>query len=467
MTQQRANSDPTGALTAADLERLSKEFAANPSNRLMQNAVAKTTIDDVALDRDVVTSIDHTVSNLLTDRKVTNQEKSGRCWLFAGVNLLRTGAAGKLNVKDFEFSQNYLLFWDKMEKANHFLEAIIETAGRDVDDRTVAHLLADPIGDGGQWNMFVALVRKHGLVPKSAMPETHSSSNTHAMNRSLTQLLRKAARDLRDEAASGVKPDGLRESKETILQAAHRMLSIHLGTPPETFFWQWTDEDKGFHRDGTLTPLEFAERYVTIPLDDYVCLVHDPRATSEPGRTYTVEYLGNVVGAPPVTYLNVEIDQLRELAMRTILDTAEPVWFGCDTGKMSNTDLGVWDAALYDYGSVYSTDLSMPKADRLVHHDTLMTHAMLFIGVDVVDGTPRKWRVENSWGDERGDKGLWTMNDGWFGEHVFEIAVRRELLPKKLQKALAADPIVLPAWDPMGALAHRSHGERLSGVSAA
>jgi bleomycin hydrolase len=316
----------------------------------------------------------------------------------------------------------------------------------------VAHLMGDPISDGGQWNMFVALERKHGLVPKSAMPETESSSDTHLMNRALCQVLRKTARDLRAQAAAGDDADQLRKSKDTALSAVHRILAIHLGTPPQDFFWQWTDDEKGFHRDGVMTPLQFAERYVTLPLEEYVCLVHDPRETSEPGRTYTVEYLGNVVGAPPVTYLNVEIDQMRSLASDTIV-AGEPVWFGCDTGKMSNVEHGIWDASLYDYEGVYSTDLAMPKADRLVFHESLMTHAMLFIGVDLLDGSPRKWRVENSWGDERGDKGLWTMNDNWFGEHVFEIAVRRSSLSPDLQAALDTEPIVLPAWDPMGALA--------------
>ncbi len=453
MTDQPHTAHDAGELTAADIARFSKEFGADPRYRLMQNAVANEPVQQIALDRSIVTSIDHTVSHLLTDRKVTNQKKSGRCWLFAGLNLLRTGIAAELGVKDFELSQNHLLFWDKMEKANHFLEAIIATAGDDADDRTVAHLLSTPAEDGGQWNMFVALVRKHGLVPKSVMPETESSSNTRAMNGVLSQVLRKAARDIRALAPGDT--ERLRERKTTALLDVHRLLSIHLGTPPQDFFWQWTDDDKGFHRDGTLTPQQFAERYVTLPLDDYACLVHDPRRTSEPGRTYTVQYLGNVVGGPPVTYLNVGIDTLRETAKTAIVEGKEPVWFGCDTGKMSNDEYGVWDARLYDYDSVYDTDLSMPKADRLVYHDTLMTHAMLFVGVDVVDGAPRKWRVENSWGDERGDKGLWTMNDSWFGEHVFEVAVRRDLLPADLRAALDTEPIVLPAWDPMGALATR------------
>ena len=435
-------------LTADQLALFEKEFASNPQYRVMQNAVTQTPVNSIALDRQIVTSIDHSVSHLLDDWKVTNQKKSGRCWMFAGLNLLRAGAAGKLGVKDFEFSQNYVLFWDKFERANFFLEAIIETADRDADDRTVAHLLSDPIGDGGQWNMFIAVVRKHGLVPKSAMPESESSSATAQMNGILRTLLRQGARDLRaldgDEARRG--------RKREILTTVHRVLSIHLGTPPQKFLWQWKDSDKGFHRDGWTTPTEFAASYVQLPVDEYVCLVHDPRKTSPVGKTFTVDYLGNVIDAPPVVYLNVEIDLMKKLTQDAIVG-GEPVWFGCDVGKQMNADLGYWDAKLYDYGAVYDAEFTLDKADRLVHHETLMTHAMLFTGVDVVDGEPRRWRVENSWGDEKADSGFWTMNDSWFAEHVFEIAVRRSALPAELQARLDDEPIVLPAWDPMGALA--------------
>ncbi len=440
------------ALDSAIAERLAKEFGANPTYRIVQNAVATTSVDEVALDRTVVTATDHSVSHLLDDWAVTDQKKSGRCWLFAGCNLLRVGAARALGVRDFEFSQNHLLFWDKLEKANFWLESIIDTADRDVDDRTVAHLLGNPVEDGGQWNMFVALVKKHGLVPKVAMPETQSSSETGRLNRALNTVLRQAARDLRTMARDDATAEELREAKTEVLGVVHRVLSIHLGTPPERVFWQWTDKDRGFHREGWLTPQEFADRYATLPLDDYVCLVHDPRPESEVGRTYTVEHLGNVVDAPPVVYLNAEVDVLKRLTMDTLLD-GEPVWFGCDTGQMANAALGLWDARLYDYDAVYDTETTLSKAERLLHHASLMTHAMLFTGVDVVDGVPRRWRVENSWGDTRADKGFWTMNDNWFAEHVFEVAVRRDRLPEELRAALGDEPVVLPAWDPMGALA--------------
>ncbi|HLI00069.1 MAG TPA: C1 family peptidase [Acidimicrobiales bacterium] len=437
-------------LSPGNVEDLRKDFAANPAYRAAQNAVTRVAIDDVALNREIVNSTDHTFSHLLDDWKVTNQKRSGRCWLFAGLNLLRVGAMKKMNLKEFEFSQNYAMFWDKMERANYFLEAIIETADRDADDRTIAFLLDSVAGDGGQWNMFVAVLDKYGLVPKAVMPETESSSNTGRMNSVLRSLLRQGAKAVREAAAGGL--DEARAEKAGVLRVVYRTLSIHLGTPPETFDWQWTDKDREFHRDGTITPQEFAQRYVELPFDDYVCVVHDPRPTSPVGRTFTVEYLGNVLGAPPVTYLNVDIALMKELASKAIQE-GEPVWFGCDVGKNMSNEYGIWDADLYDLPSVYDTAFTLDKAARLAYHETLMTHAMLFTGVDVVDGRARRWRVENSWGSERGNEGFYTMNDSWFDEYVFEIAARKDRLPQELQAALDAEPVVLPAWDPMGSLA--------------
>ena len=438
------------SLTSDDLELLRKSFSRNPAYRLVQNAVTQTSVDDLALDREIVVRTDHSVSHLLDDWAATNQKSSGRCWLFAGLNLLRVDAMRKMNLKSFEFSQNHVMFWDKLERANYFLEAVIDTADRDVDDRTVAFLMKDVANDGGQWNMFAALVKKHGLVPKSVMPETQSSSSTGRMNSILRRLLRQGARDLRALPAGDL--DAARERKQQILDVVHRVLCLHLGTPPETFTWQWTDKDRVFHRDGTLTPLEFAERYVTLPVEDYVCLVHDPRATSPQGRTFTVDRLGNVVGGGAVTYLNVDVALMKRLAKQTIM-AGEPVWFGCDVGKMMRRDIGIWDADLYDLGAIYDTSFDMDKADRLLFQETAMTHAMLFTGVDVDVDTTRRWRVENSWGDKDADHGFYTMNDSWFDEYVFEIAVRRDQLPEELRTALDEEPIVLPAWDPMGALA--------------
>jgi bleomycin hydrolase len=439
-------------LSAEFLRALRTHFLAQPANAVAQNAVAQNTVDDVALNRRVVSSIDHTFSTRLDNWPVTDQKQTGRCWMFAGLNLLRWSARDKMAIQELEFSQNYTMFWDKVERANYFFESVIHTAGREADDRLVAFLLDQPLRDAGQWNMFVSLINKHGLVPKACMPETESSSNTMRMNTVLRTKLREGASRLRDLAASGAAPDDLRALKQDYLHAIYAILSIHLGTPPESFIWQWRDTGGEFHRTGELTPVEFMAEFVDLPLDDYVCLVHDPRPRNPTGRTYTVEQLGNVVGGAGVKYLNVDIGLMKNITQR-VVERGEPVWFGCDVGKQMRRDMGIWDKDLYQYEALYGMSFGLDKAKRLEYLDTRMTHAMLFTGVDVLDGAPRRWRVENSIGPELGQKGFFTMNDSWFDEYMFEIAARRDDLPIELQAALEMEPVVLPAWDPMGALA--------------
>ncbi len=444
--------EAAGALEPHTIAALQAAFTTNPGYRLAQNAVTRNSVDDIALDHRVVFSADHTFSITLDDWGVTDQKQTGRCWMFAGLNLLRFSARQVLGVKEFEFSENYLMFWDKLERANYFFEAIIDSADLDIDDRSVAFLLDGPLSDGGQWNMFISLVRKHGLVPKALMPETNSSSSSRRMNGVVRSKLREGARRLRQMHADGASTEALRSVKDTYLETVYRMLSIHLGTPPERFAWQWRTTGGAFERTEEMTPNEFAARFVRLPLDDYVCLVHDPRPSNPYGRTYTVRYLGNVVGGQRVTYLNVEMALMKQIAQRT-LEAGEPVWFGCDVGKQMRRDLGLMDRDLYDLGAVYDTTFGLDKAARLEYGETQMTHAMLFTGVDVLAGRARRWRVENSWGAEPGQKGFFTMNDSWFDEYLFEIAARREFLPAELQAALELDPTVLPPWDPMGALA--------------
>ena len=441
-----------GALDGAILAGFQETYEAQPAHQLMQNVVTQHDVNDVALNRNIVAQATNSFSTVLDDWSVTNQARSGRCWMFAGLNLFRAESRDLLNVKQFEFSQSYVMFWDKMERANYILEAVIETADRPIDDRVVAWLLNQPLGDGGQWDMFVSLVRKHGVVPKTVMPETESSGNSMRMNAGLNYQVRQGARNIRRLYSDEAGLDSMREAKQEALQSIYQILCIHLGNPPAEFDWQWKDKDGEFHRDGNMTPLAFAEKYVSTPMEDYVCLVHDPRESSPPGRTYTVQYLGNVVDGARITYLNVDIDVMKDIAMRMLQD-GTPVWMGCDTGKQMHRDKGLWDADLFDYGSVYNATFEMDKAERLEYHQTAMTHAMLFTGVDVVDGKPRRWRVENSWDDKVGDKGFFLMNDSWFAEYMFEIAAPKSYLPEELQRALDTEPIVLPPWDPRGSLA--------------
>ena len=439
-----------GQITKKQIESMRAEFDGDPSAKVAQNAVTGNNVAAVSLRRDLVQEVDFTFSTKLDDWKATNQKSSGRCWLFATLNLFRPGTMKKMNVKEFEFSQAHIHFWDKFERSNHFLEAIIETSDRAIDDRTIHFLLSDPIGDGGQWNMAMNLIRKHGLVPKSAYPESNSSSSTRWMNSILKDILRSTASEIREIIGSGGTVEDARTHKESRMKDIWRVLCIHLGTPPESFDWQWRDKDKEFHRRGKITPQEFAEEFVDIDWEDYVCIVNDPR--NEYYRTYTVEYLQNVAGGPPVVYLNVPSDEMKSITQK-ILEDGLPVWMGCDVGKQMDRKRGLWDANLFETNELYGVDYGMSKADRLRYGQTMMTHAMLFTGVDVVDGKPRRWRVENSWGDDSGQKGFYTMNDSWYDEHMFEIATARKYLSEKMLDGLETEPIVLDAWDPMGSLA--------------
>jgi bleomycin hydrolase len=359
----------------------------------------------------------------------------------------------KLNLQTFELSEVYQMFWDKLEKANYFLENIIETRAEPLDSRMLNALLSDPLSDGGQWDMFVNLVDKYGVVPKSLMPETYSSSNSDSMNTLLDSKLREYAKLLRDMCTKGSSVEELRKSKCELLDEFYRMLAIHLGKPPSNFYWEWRDKEKVFHRDGDVTPRDFYKKYVAVDLDDLVCLINAPTKDKPFNKIYTVQYLGNVIGGRPVRYLNVDMKTLKKAAVDMIKGN-HAVWFGCDVGQMLETEMGAMDLNVYDYKIVYGTDFKLDKAGRLDYRNSEMTHAMVLTGVDLDEkGNPRKWRVENSWGALIGDRGYMYMMDEWFDEYVFEITVRKEYLSQELLSVLCTEPVVLQPWDPMGGLA--------------
>jgi len=437
-------------ITDEQIQALRKAFDTNPANKVAQNAVTSVQLPSLALNRSIIQDTANTFSTKLDDWKVTSQKSSGRCWLFAALNLFRVGAMKKMNVKNFEFSQAHIHFWDKFERSNHLLEAMIDTADRPVDDRTIHFLLSDPIGDGGQWNMAMNLIEKYGLVPKSVYPESHTSSATRWMNMELKNILRSSACELRAILNNGGSLEEARAHKEKRVSDIWNMLCIHLGTPPTSFDWQWRDKDDKFHRKGEMTPKEFASEYVDIDWRNYVCIVNDPRNVYY--QTYTVDYLQNVAGGPPVVYLNVPSEEMKAVTQK-LLEDGVPVWMGCDVGKEMDRKGGYWDADLFNVSGLYGVEYGMDKENRLRHGQTMMTHAMLFTGVDVVDGKPRRWRVENSWGEDSGQKGYYTMNDSWYDEYMFEIAAPKKYLTEKMLAGLESEPIVLPAWDPMGSLA--------------
>ncbi len=440
------------AVTEQLLGRYRQEVASSHGFKTISNAVRKSGIQAVAIDPDRVAAMTHTYSLDIETSAVTHQKQSGRCWMFAALNVLRHHVEQDLKLKSFEFSQNYTMFWDKFEKSNAFLENILETAAEPYDSRVVAFLLESPVGDGGQWDMFVALVEKYGLVPKDAMPETFQSSQSRAMNMLITVKLREDAVKLRRLVAEKASDSAVQAAKETMLGEIYRILVANLGAPPKSFDFEYKDKDGNFHAERNLNPKSFLEKYVKINLDDYVSLINAPTDDKPMNRTYTVRFLASVKDGRPVVYLNLPIDELRRVALAQLEDK-EPVWFGCDVGKMLDRDGGIMDTELYDYAGTLGVDFAMSKGERLDYGESRMTHAMVFTGVNLVDGKPNRWKVENSWGTEPGKDGYFVMSDPWFDDHMYQVVVHKKYLTAAQKDALQQAPIVLQPWDPMGSLA--------------
>ena len=420
---------------------------------LARNAATQVGIEAASLNREKIQHTSTAVSHRLDDWKATSQKKSGRCWLFSSLNFLRSRARESLGIKNFEFSQSYVFFWDKFERANWFLTDIIATSDEPVDGRLVQFLLGDVLGDGGQWDMAVSVYMKYGLVPKEVMPESEASTNSRPMNARVRAVLHIGALRLREAIAAGASAEEVDTQRRKILADVWKILVVCLGEPPVRFNWQWRDDEGNFHRDGEITPHEFYERHVGVDLSEYICLVDDPRPENPKGSMETVEHLGNVVGGRPIRYLNAPVEEIKRIAAAQIA-AGEAVWFGADVSQPYDRGLGFFVTGIHDYDGLFDVDFSSTKLERVRSGESAMDHAMLFTGVDLDEaGQPRAWRVENSWGDEPGDSGFFTMDDQWFTDNVFEVVVPKSALPEDLAAAVDSEPIVLPAWDPMGTLA--------------
>ena len=385
----------------------------------------------------------------LTNDPVSNQKQSGRCWMFAALNTFRHKILTEFKLENFELSQAYTFFWDKYEKSNWFLEQIIGTSDLEIGDRKLKFLLDVPQQDGGQWDMVVALFQKYGVVPKDIYPESISSSASRELDQYLNKILRQDAQILRDLIQNG---GDVAAKKAELLQEIFNYLAMTLGLPPQKFDFEYRDKDDDFHKFEDITPQAFYEKFVDIKLDDYVSVINAPTADKPYNKSYTVEFLGNVIGARDVRHLNVEMDRFKKLAIAQ-MQAGETVWFGCDVGQVSNRQDGLLTMDAYDF-SAMDLDFTQDKASRLDYSESLMTHAMVLTGVDLdAAGNSLKWKVENSWGEKVGKKGYFIASDAWMDEYTFQIVVRKEFLTDAELTAYEAEPGVLLPWDPMGALA--------------
>jgi bleomycin hydrolase len=443
------------SIEKAKIKEMSEKFSSNPSNRMLQNAISRTDIKKVALNWDKFANISHTFSHVISNElPATSQNQSGRCWLFAILNLLRIHVARKHKLDDFELSQSYLFFWDKLEKANYFLESVIDTADLAFDTRLVQCIFDTSFlfQDGGQWHMAVNLIEKYGVVPQSVFPDNEAALNSREFNQIFKMKLRQQGAKLRDMIEAKHASSKINQLKTQMIEEIYHMLLLHMGNPPHTFDWEFVNKDKKFHAYRNLSPKTFYDEHIRINLKDFVCLVHSPRKITPFYETFTVRYLGNVVEGEPILYLNTPIEDMKSALIESLKDN-EPVWFGCDVGKSFHRDLGVMDLKLYDLDLAYNTSFDTTKEERMNYGESKMTHAMLFTGVNLVDNKPDRYRVENSWGDKVGKKGYFIMKDDWFDEYMFEIAVHKKYIEKKILKNLEKKPIELEPWDPLGALA--------------
>ena len=435
-------------ISLSEIKKYKNKFLKNNKNTASRNALIKNDLNTVSLNWENYSKINHHFSNLIKkELPATDQKASGRCWGFAGLNLMRLKVVENLDLSNFEFSQNYFMFCDKLEKANYFLENIIQTKDHAYDSRLIMHLVKAPVQDGGQWDMFVNLINKYGAVPKDVMPETNHSSKSMSMNYILTHKLREFASILRKKRLKN-----LSSLKKEMMEVIFNLLAMFLGQPPDVINWSTRNKDNRYFVISDMTPKDFCKKYADINIKDKVCLIHAPMSNKKFNTVYTVEYLGNVIEGQIIKYLNVDVQKLKKSAIQSIKNN-EAVWFGCDVGKRFSREQGVLDIGIYDYENVFQTDFKMNKQTRLEYGDSEMTHAMLLTGVDIKKRNSTKWKIENSWGKKSGNKGYMMMTDEWFDEYTYEIVVDKKYISKRLLKYLDMKPVVLAPWDPMGALA--------------
>jgi len=439
-------------LSVKDLSNWQKEFEQDAQFQLASSTLQQYNVDDLLISSK--TKLPNVFSHVIENEgaPVTNQKASGRCWLFASTNILRILAAKNLNLKEFQLSQNYLFFYDKLEKSNYFLDKILETADEDVESRLIQELLSAPVNDGGQFTMFQNLIEKYGVVPQDQYPDVYSSTASRKLNELVTTKLREFAEILRDLKKSGKSDSEISNVKNSQVKEIYKYLTIFLGVPPqptEKFTFEYYDKDKKYQKL-TSTPLDFLKDYVKFDYNKSVSLINDPR--NPYNSKIKIAHLNNVSKGREVEYLNLDNETLSQLIVKRI-KANKPVFFGSHTPKYMNKKKGIMDVDLFDYQLIGFKN-SQSKASRVLYHESLMTHAMLITGVSLDDnGKPTRYRVENSWGKDSGIDGYYIMTQDYFEQYCYQIVVDVDEIEGEHKAILEQEPIILPLWDPMGALA--------------
>lgn len=435
------------AITKKQLQELRKNYMSDKQAHIVANALVKNSVSSISRVFDAEVNNPNIFSIDIKTMPVTNQMHSGRCWIFSALNVFREIIAKKYKIEEFELSQNYLAFYDKLEKCNWFMECIIKEIDAPLSSQENRFILETAIGDGGQWNMLLSLVKKYGICPKNAMPETYQSSNTHSMNDILNKRLRKFANDVHKAAK-----DQIEDLRNKCLEDCYKVIVTCFGLPPEKFTFEYYDKKNKYHADYDVTPLSFYKDYLAIDLDDYVSVINGPTSDKPYYQTFSVKHLGNVVQGEKISLLNLPMKEFKEATLKQ-MKAGDLVWFGCDCGRDGDRKTGLWDDNQYDYEGTFGIDLTLSKDEMLDTRHSAMNHAMVLTGVNLVKDKPTRWKIENSWGSDVANKGYYIASDSWFDKYVYVVAINKKYLSAKALAALKKEPIELEPWDPFGTLA--------------
>lgn len=435
-----------GGITPELLSRISEGYAGTPEQKAIRNALATNPLSALAVNAENLAMMDTHFSDVVPSEGITDQKSSGRCWLFTGLNVLRAKMIDEYGLGAFYLSQNYLFFYDQLEKSNLFLQAVIDTRDLPSDDRTVDWLFRNPLSDGGQFTGVSNLIMKYGMVPAEIMPETYAANNTSQMATVIKRKLREFGLELRSDA--GAKEKALEKRKVEMLSEVYRLLVYFLGEPPVSFEWTMRDKEGNVLSTKEYTPKSFYEEYIGENLEDnYIMVMNDP--SREYGKVYEIEYDRHVYDGHNWLYVNLPIEKIKEMAIASIKGGCA-MYFSCDVGKFLDSKRGTLNLDNFDYESVMGTTFGMDKADRVRSYDSGSTHAMTLVAVDIDEnGNPVKWMVENSWGPSAGYQGKLIMTDEWFNEYMFRVVVEKQFVPEDVMEMMKQQPIKLPPWDPM------------------
>lgn len=437
-----------GGISPDMLKKIQSSYQNTAADKALRNAMGGTSIKELALNQENQKALNTNFSIKVESKGITDQQSSGRCWLFTGLNVMRAKTLAEYGFQSFEFSEVYPFFWDQLEKANLFLQGIIDTSKSPLTDKTVEWLFQHPLSDGGTFTGVADIVSKYGLVPKDAMPETNSSENTSRMANLISLKLKEYGLQLRDMAAAGAKPEALEKEKTTMLGTIYRMLVLNLGVPPTEFDYVRHDAKGNPVETEHHTPMSFLEKYGDKQLlTNYVMLMNDP--SREYYKCYEIDYDRHRYDGKNWTYVNLPVEDIKEMAIASLKDSTM-MYFSCDVGKFLNSERGLLDVKNYDYESLMGTTFGMDKKQRIQTFSSGSSHAMTLMAVDLnKDGKPVKWMVENSWGAASGYQGHLIMTDEWFNEYMFRLVVETKYVPAKVMELFKQKPVRLPAWDPM------------------